>query len=43
MYQIEQACKNDAHSGISNNFKKYFDNKDLFVANLEVPLTETAQ
>jgi len=41
MYQIEQACKNDAHSRISNNFKKYFENKDLFVSNLEVPLTKS--
>ena len=41
MYQIEQACKNDAHSKISNKFKKHFENKDLFVANLESPLTKS--
>ena len=41
MGQIEQACINDEQGQICNNFKEYFENNDLFIANLEAPLTKT--
>lgn len=41
MGQIEQACINDTHNEIGNNFREYFENKDLFIANLEGPLTKS--
>jgi len=41
MGSIEQACTNDTQKEICNNFKEIFKNKDLFVANLEAPLTKS--
>ncbi len=41
MGQIERACIDDTQNKICNNFREYFENKDLFIANLEGPLTKS--
>lgn len=39
MGEIEQACKDDQQSKIVSQFQDYFKRKDIFIANLECPLT----
>ena len=41
MGQIEQACLDNTYTEIYNNFREYFENKDLFIVNLESPLTKS--
>lgn len=41
MGNIEQACIEDTQNKICDSFREYFENTDLFVANLEAPLTKS--